>query len=211
MAKGAAVFAYKCHLDDEVKKKVAEQTGTDVSAVAELPSAVREQAEASVAADQGLQLAQMQNLTRKTIQNVTSKSFGVMAYYIDTGEPYVDNLIVADEKVPRDNVTAQYQTKNPGQQAVDVRCFENILRQKGPVDVNNCREIGNAALRFAHPLPQGSPVVIRFSLSADGLLAVHGKDPTTDGEVEISIDTAAILNADELKQKRSRSEAMAVS
>ena len=211
VAKGAAVFAYKCHLDDEVKKKVAEQTGTDVSAVAELPSAVREQAEASVAADQGLQLAQMQNLTRKTIQNVTSKSFGVMAYYIDTGEPYVDNLIVADEKVPRDNVTAQYQTKNPGQQAVDVRCFENILRQKGPVDVNNCREIGNAALRFAHPLPQGSPVVIRFSLSADGLLAVHGKDPTTDGEVEISIDTAAILNADELKQKRSRSEAMAVS
>ena len=85
VAKGAAVFAYKCHLDDEVKRKVAEQTGTEVSAVADLPMAVREQAEASVAAHEGLQLARMRGLTRKAIQNVTAKGYGMLFMARDAG------------------------------------------------------------------------------------------------------------------------------
>ena len=210
VAKGAAVFAYKCHLDDEVKKKVAEQTGTEVSAVAELPSEVREQAEASVAADEGLQLAQMQNLTRKTIQNVTSKSFGLVTHDPASRTEYVDNLIVADEKVPTE-ITKQYSTVSAGQRAVKVTCMENILRQKGRVDLEACSEIGEAELRFARPLPQGSPVEMRFSLSADGLLAVYGKDLTTGSEVELSIDTAAVLSAGEIEKKKNLSEAIAVS
>ena len=85
VAKGAAVFGYKCHLDDEVMKKAAEQTGADVSAVADLSEEARERAEASVAADEGLQLARMQGLTRKAIQNVTSKGFGIVLEDPDTG------------------------------------------------------------------------------------------------------------------------------
>ena len=76
VAKGAAVFGYKCHLDDKVMKKAAEQTGAEVSAVAELSEEARGRAEAGVAADEGLQIGRMQSLTRKAIQNVTSKSFG---------------------------------------------------------------------------------------------------------------------------------------
>ena len=210
VAKGAAVFGYKCHLDDEVQKKAAEQTGGEVSAVAELPAEVRARAEASVAADEGMQLGQMQSLTRKSIRNVTSKSFGTVVFDPETETRYVDNLIVADEKVPAD-VTETYRTVADGQRQVGVDCMENNLRQKGRVAIDACNEIGKATLHFARPLPQGSPVEVQFCLSADGLLSVRGKDLTTGSEVDLAIDTAAILNANEVEEKKSRSKAIAVS
>ena len=52
---------------------------------------------------------------------------------------------------------------------------------------------------------------IRYALSADGLLSVYGKDPTTGGEVEMEIATAAILSASEVEEKKRRSGAMKVS
>ena len=210
VAKGAAVFGYKCHLEDEVKKKVAEQTGADVATVNELPEAVRERAEASVAADEGLQLAQMQNLTRKTIQNVTSKSFGIRLTDAGTRKPYVHNLISADEKVPREERQTFY-TPDDGQTQVALVCFENILREKGRVDINSCTEIGRASMRFARALPQNSPVQVQYSLSTDGLLSVHAKDLTTDAVAEMAIETAAILSAQELEASKLRNTEMMVS
>ena len=210
VAKGAAVFGYKCYLDDEIMKRVGEQTGGDVSGVAAeaIPAALRERAEASVALDQGLQLAQMQSLTRKTIQNVTSKSFGVVAVD-DARKEHVANLIVVDAKVPAE-VTEKFSTAAEGQSSVDVRCMENTVREKGYVDLEASTEIGKAELRFARPVPKGSPLEFRFSLSADGLLSVHATDLTTGGEVDISIETAAILTADEVEEKKARSTAITV-
>ena len=185
VAKGAAVFGYKCYLDDEVMKRVGEQTGGDMSGVTAdaIPEAVRERAEASVALDQGLQLAHMQNLTRKTIQNVTSKSFGIVAMNA-AGKEHVANLIVVDEKVPAD-VTEKFHTVEDGQTRVDVRCMENTVRGGGDVDLETSTEIGRAELRFARPLPKGSALEFRFSLAADGLLSVHATDVTTRGEVDL--------------------------
>lgn len=210
VAKGAAVFGYKCYLDDEIMKRVGEQTGGDVSGVAveAIPAALRERAEASVALDQGLQLAQMQSLARKTIQNVTSKSFGVVA--VDAvGKEHVANLIVVDAKVPAE-VTEKFSTAAEGQRSVDVRCMENTVREKGYVDFEASTEIGKAELRFARPVPKGSPLEFRFSLSADGLLSVHATDLTTGGEVDISIETAAILTADEVEEKKAHSMGITV-
>ena len=210
VAKGAAVFGYKCYLDDEIMKRVGEQTGGDVSGVAAeaIPAALRERAEASVALDQGLQLAQMQGLTRKTIQNVTSKSFGVVAVD-DVGKEHVANLIVVDAKVPAE-VTEKFSTAAEGQRSVEVRCMENTVREKGYVDLEASTEIGKAELRFARPVPKGAPLEFRFSLSADGLLSVHATDLTTRGEVDIRIETAAILTADEVEEKKARSTAITV-
>ena len=211
VAKGAAVFGYKCFLDDEIMKKVAEQTGADLSGAATpaVPEEVRQRAEASVAVDQGLQLAQMQSLTRKTIQNVTSKSFGVVAVD-DARREHVSNLIVVDARVPAE-VTERFRTVDEGQTSVNVICMENILRQSGYVDIEASTEIGKAELPFARPLPKDSPLEFRFSLSADGLLSVHATDLTTGGEVEIAIQTAAILSTDEVVEKKRQSMAMTVS
>ena len=211
VAKGAAVFGYKCFLDDEIMKKVAEQTGADMSGpgAATVPEEVRQNAEASVAVDQGLQLAQMQSLTRKTIQNVTSKSFGVVAVD-ETRNEHVSNLIVVDAKVPAE-VTERFRTVDEDQTKVEVVCMENILRRSGYVDIEASTEIGRAELPFSRPLPKGSPLEFRFSLSADGLLAVHATDLTTGGEVDLDIQTAAILSTDEVEKRKMQSMAITVS
>ena len=211
VAKGAALFGYKCYLDDEVMKRVAEQTGDDVSGVTAdaVPEAIRQRAEASVALDQGMQLGQMQNLTRKTIQNVTSKSFGVVA--VDAaGKEHVVNLIVVDDKVPAE-ATEKFSTVQEGQTSVNVRCMENIVRQKGYVDLEASTEVGTAELPFARAVPKGAPLEFRFSLSDDGLLSVHATDLTTGREVDITIQTAAILTADEVEEKKVQSTAITVS
>ena len=211
VAKGAAVFGYKCFLDDAIMKKVSEQTDGDVSGVplTAVPTEVRQRAEASVAVDQGLQLAQMQNLTRKTVQNVTSKSFGLVALDNERKE-CVSNLIVAQSKVPVE-VTKTFITADENQDSVDVVCMENTLSQKDHVDIENSTEVGRSRLSFARSLPKGSPVVFRFSLSPDGLLSVHGTDPTTGGEVDLAIQTASILSADEVEEKKTQNTAITVS
>ena len=210
VAKGAAVYGYKCHLEDEVKKKVAQETGTEVETVNELPEPVRQRAEASVAANEGLQLAQMQVLTRKTIQNVSSKSFGVQLTDKYTGKPYVHNLISADDKVPSE-ISQTFSTFEDGQTEVALVCFENILREKGRVEIEASAEIGRASMRFARPLPGNSPVEVQFSLTTDGLLSVQARDLTTGAEAEIEIETAAILSAEELENSKRRSTEMVVS
>ena len=211
VAKGAAVFGYKCFLDDEVTKKVAAETGGAVSdlATSPVPEQLRARAEASVAVEQGLQLTQMQSLTRKTIQNVTSKSFGIIAVD-EARREHVSNLIVVDAKVPAE-VTERFHTVDEGQTAVNVICMENTLRQSGYVETEGSIEIGKTELRFGRPLPKGSPLDFRFSLSADGLLSVHATDLTTGAEVDLEIKTAAILSGDEVAEKRVQGKAITVS
>ena len=203
VAKGAAVYGYKCHLEDEVKKKAAEHTGAEISALGELTEKVRQRAEAGVAAAEGLQLAKMQRLTRKTIQNVTSKGFGIRSTDRATRMPFCQNMIEADAKVPTE-VTGTLVTIDPWQTWMEVVCYENVSRRRGRVELEACTKIGNTALRFARPLPIDSPVEFRFTLSADGLLSVRGKDLTTEAEVDLEIETGAILGAAEVEQSKLR-------
>ncbi len=211
VAKGAALFGYKCYLDDEIMKKIAEEAGNQVADVttANVPDVLRERAEATVAADHGLQLSQMQNLTRKAIENVTSKSFGVVA--VDSANnrrEYVENLVVVNEKVPRET-SKEFNTVAENQTSVNLRCMENKLDGQ-EVDLDVCTEIGTATLKFARALPRNSPIKVSFSLSADGLLSVRASDLTTGGEIDITIETAAILSSDELREKKARSTSIAV-
>ena len=96
VAKGAAIYGFRCLLEDKVQMKVAEQTGALIAARGRLAESVRERAEASVAASAGLQLAQMQGLMRKTIQNVTSKSLGAGVMDKVTRERSCYNMIEAN-------------------------------------------------------------------------------------------------------------------
>ena len=201
VAKGAAMYGYKCHLDDEVRKKAAEQTGTDVSDVTALSEEDLERAEKTVAAEEGLQLGKMRSLTRKSIHNVTAKSFGEVLVQEATGRERVLNMIVADDKVPADH-TEMTRTLVDGQPGINITVMENNVREKGWVEKKVCTEIGKTYLEFARPLPRHSPVEMRFSLSNDGLLSIHGKDLTTSREIELEIKTASILSADEIADRK---------
>ena len=224
VAKGAALMGLKCQLDEKfkewVKKEIAQETGKDVADVTEeevetaaQDGDLRERGEEKLAGDHGMSLPGIQHLSRKTIRNVTSKSFGVVVV-VDAGgkrEQRVNNLIVIDDAVPK-SATGQYGTVDEGQPGLTINCVENDERvgPEGSVEYDPSQSIGTAELMFAKPLPKGSPVEVRFSLADDGRLDVHGKDLTTHKEIDAVFKSEAILTVEEIEEKKSRNMGIAV-
>ncbi|CAM2065135.1 Hsp70 family protein [Sulfidibacter corallicola] len=212
VAKGAAVFGFKCLLDEQIKEKVAAETGQATEQVdLALGGSTVERAKEEVAMEHGLTLPGLQKIVDKVISNVTSKSFGVRVYDPVRGCQAVANLIHVNDRVPT-TASQQFGTQNDGQTQADLVCMENLQDEsKGTVSEDLCREVGQAVLDFRKPMKRGAPVEITFDLSADGLLSMKGKDLTGGLEVQAEWLTAAIMNEEELSQAKSRNLAMAVS
>jgi molecular chaperone DnaK len=210
VAKGAAIFGYKCYLDQQIKIRIADQTGqaADQIDVAKLDTAVIEKAQSAVAQDHGLSLRGLKAVVEKKITNVTSKSFGIVVMNGQDRE-VVANLIGIDSPVPQ-SISQQFGTYEDGQIQVDLRCMENKLPVNGEVEIGNCQEVGQAVLKFARPLPHASPIQITFDLGPDGLLKVHGRDLTTGKEIDATFKTQSILSREEVEAARSHNLALQV-
>lgn len=211
VAKGAAVFGYKCYLDEQIKIRIAEETGQAKEEVDldHVEKAVVEAAQEVVAREHGLALPGLKNLVNKKITNVTSKSFGVVVVNRSRAKEVVANLILVDESVPRSS-SQQFGTLEDGQVQVDLRCMESTLESR-EVEVADCKELGLAVLSFGKPLPEGSPIEVTFDLAADGLLKLHGRDLTTSNEIDAEFKTKSILSREEVSAAKSRNLAFNVS
>lgn len=215
VAKGAALYALKLDLERQLKERVAGETGQDAKDVDlnEVSEELREKVEGEVADEAGLTESALRDLTQKQVQNVTSKSFGVVTYDDDWDEGRVLNLITIDDPVPRE-VSSPFQTLHDGQTGVKIECMENTQR-KGPDDdampLETSTKIGEAMLQFARPLPKHSPLEFVFRLGDDGLLHLYGLDLTTNGEIEAEFATAAILTREEFEKRKARNMAFKIS
>ncbi|KHD11257.1 hypothetical protein PN36_13095 [Candidatus Thiomargarita nelsonii] len=216
VAKGAAIFGYKCYLDEQIKIAIAEETGqvAETLNIDSVDEIVFKEAQKKVASQHGLALPGLKKLTETQITNVTSKSFGIVVVINEKGDEGVQNMIMIDENIPK-NITLPFSTFADNQEGVNLRCMENTER-KGSEDspipqVEPTQEIGNAELSFSRPLPKNSPIEITFSLAPDGLLSIHGKDLTTQGEIEAEFKTDSILSRDELEEKKKHNLAISVS
>lgn len=201
VAKGAAIFGYKCYLDEEIKIRLDNEP--EKASQAEVEKARRE-----VALEQGLTLAAVKRIHETKITNVISKSFGIVVMNEQDRE-VVTNLIEIDESVPR-TVTRQFGTHEEGQDRVDLRCMENTLSGVRELEVSACKELGMAVLPFARSLPRHSPIEITFDLGPDGLLKLYGRDLTTGGEIDAQFETKSIMSSKEVEESKSRNLTMKV-
>ncbi len=213
VAKGAAIFGFKCFLDREIKIRIAGQTGEKPDEVRPdaAPAAVREQAQREVAESLGLALPSVRKLTNATIKNVSSKSFGLVVLDRATNTEVVTNLIVIDDPVPK-TTTQKFSTHSEGQTDVELVLMENQDRG-GPgkhVAVSACEEIRREVLEFGRGLPTGSPIEVTFALGPDGLLSVDSRDLTTGRALHVDHQTASIMSKEEIEVARSRNLAMQV-
>ncbi len=210
VAKGAAIFGYKCYLDEQIKIRVAEQTGQAAEDVdlGQADDAVVEEAQKEVAQNHGLTLPGLKEVVEKEITNVTSKSFGIVVMNAQDRE-VVANLIEIDDQVPKTR-TEQYGTYAEDQIQVDLRCMENKLHGRGEIEIDECTELGMAVLKLGRPMPAGSPIEITFELAADGLLQLQGRDLTNGGEIDARFETESIMSREEVEVAKSRNLAFDV-
>ncbi len=214
VAKGAAIFGYKCQLEEMIRIAIAEETGRDAGDIdlASEQGSTKNNKLKEIAHRLGLPPGQASALVAKRVTNVTSKSFGVVVMDVESNAERVVNLIQKDQQVPCDAVQ-QFGTFMDDQASVDIRCMENqIISDPGQtLDPTDCTMVGNAVLGFERRLPKGSPVEIRFRLGPDGRLQMEGKDLSTGGTFETVFETASVMTQNALEEARSTALTMSVS
>jgi len=213
VAKGAAIFGHRAALEERIVIKLAEQTGQAADSIdlAAVTDADRQSAARKVAAEEGMTLPSLEKLIGPRISNVTSKSFGVVVIDDDaTKRKVVRNLVVIQDPVPK-NITERFSTNEDGQSDVEIRIMQN-KQATDKAELSDCNPdpVGTAVLTFARPLPKGSPIEITFRLGPDGRLSVHGRDLTTNGEIDAEFEMEGVMSNDEVEQARSRALSMTV-
>ncbi len=209
VAKGAALFGYKCYLDEQIKIRIAEQTGQDAEKieVEKVEAKVIEKAQSEVARAHGLALPGLKALVEKKITNVTSKSFGMVAFN-DKDREVVYNLILIDAQVPATH-KEEFYTREEGQTSVDMRCMENKLSDR-QVEVPDSKELGLAVLDFGRAMPKSTPIEVTFQLGPDGLLSLYGREQTTGREIKAEFKTESIMGREEVEEAKSRNLSLRV-
>jgi molecular chaperone DnaK (HSP70) len=209
VAKGAAIFAHKTAINDELIRRIAEQTGQDAADIKleEVHEETLQQVRQEVADNMGLALGQVQKAAT-TITNVASKSFGLITTDPATGQEFLTNLIFKNDPVPRE-VTKRFGTLTNNQDSVLLTIKECEVSDP-QVDPTNANQIGEARLTIPSGLPAGSPIDVTFQLNDEGRLDIRAVEATAFRTVEIVIQTASVISGQELEEAKQRSTAISI-
>ena len=92
--------------------------------------------------------------------------------------------------------TRRFKTHRPGQKSVAVKVIEG-----GDASGNNSTPIGTCVIRELPPgLPQGTPVDVSFTYTANGRLLVHACLPELEQEASMTIERDSGLSEDGLNR-----------
>ncbi|MBW1989889.1 MAG: Hsp70 family protein [Deltaproteobacteria bacterium] len=141
------------------------------------------------------------------ILDIASKSFGIAAKD-KKGRPGVSIIVTRNSTVP---VKAQktFYTVSDNQKGVNIRIMESETHHTR-VGEDEAVPIGNAKLRFPKGLPKNTPVDISFSLNREGRLHMTATERTHGKSVELVVETASVISAEELERAKSRRERISV-
>jgi molecular chaperone DnaK len=211
VAKGAAIYGWKIFLQDEVKDKVAQKTGKNVDELDDLEDIdlkdVLDEVEEMVAQDTGYTVSDIQR-SRIKIQNVTSKSFGVIAHDSNDQE-IVYNLILKNNEVPV-NISRAFGTAVANQEAASIQIMENesgetVTRPEHAV------LIGNAVLNLPSDLKENTAIEITFRLNEEGRLEITAEETSeTRRSVNVTIETRSVIQGEELEEAKTRARHIVV-
>lgn len=213
VAKGAALYGNKLSINDELIRRIAEDSGESFEEVRSnleennIDDDILERVLQDIADDTGFKLAAVKGANIE-ISNVVSKSFGVVA--IDSkGNEIVSNLIFKNSTVPCE-VTKGYGTNEEGQESALIRIMESEVSES-VIDLELAQEIGVAELSLPAGLPYNSPILITFTLNEDGRLEMRARETRDNKNVEIDIETTCVISGDELVEAKERSRNIIVS
>ena len=213
VAKGAAIYGCKLALNDGLIKKISENTGKKIDTfgdIIELTDAVDvtpaqiQEAARQVADETGYTLTAVERSVVR-VKNVTSKSFGVIVRNRQN-EELVFNLITRNTSVPVNTKKAFY-TGIADQETVLIRIMENETSET-TVPPQHAIEIGTAVLDLPDGLPADLPVEITFNLDMEGCLQINAVETFESRAVDVTLNTCAVINGQELEEAKVRCKSL---
>ncbi|PJI07873.1 MULTISPECIES: Hsp70 family protein [Clostridium] len=213
VSKGAALYGWKLSVNDELIKRISEDTGKDVEDVKKsisennIDEDVVEKAAKKVADDTGYTLSAVKSSNVKVV-NVVSKSFGVVTYNNEDKE-VIYNLIIKNSEVPYE-FTEKFGTKEENQENVMITIVEDELTDR-VVEKEYGSKIGEAELVLPENLPKNSPVDITFKLNSEGRLEIKAVEAAEGKEVSTSIETSSVIKGKDLEEAKERNKNIEVS
>ena len=215
VTKGAAIYGWKLALNDGLIQRISENTGAkintegdiiDLTEAVDVTPAQIQEAVRQVADETGYTLAAVERSTMK-VKNVTSKSFGVIVRNRQN-EEIVFNLITRNTSVPVKTKKAFF-TGIADQDTVLIRIMENETSET-TIPPQNALEIGTAVLDLPDGLPADLPVEITFNLDMGGCLQINAVETSEARTVDVTLDTCAVINGDELEEAKTRCQSLVV-
>jgi molecular chaperone DnaK len=208
VAKGAALYGMQKSLQDWVKTRVQEINDSTGGNSEEETKKAEEQAKEELSKIvPSIGPGTIESNIQRTIKNVTSKSFGIIAFV--EGERKVVNLIKKNDSLPN-TITQEFGTREDDQESVLLEIMENEVSDDR-LEIENAVNIGEAILHLPQGLPQGSPIEVTFVLNEDGRLEVTGRELTNNGQVNATLQTTSIITLEEVEEAKVRSSALQVS
>ncbi|MGM0842251.1 MAG: Hsp70 family protein [Bacillota bacterium] len=208
VAKGAALYGMQKSLQEWVKNRTQEIQETSGDSSEEDTEKAQKQAEEELTnIVPSIGPAAIESSMKRTIKNVTSKSFGIIAF-VD-GERMVCNLIMKNDSLPN-SVTQSFGTREDDQETVLLEIMESEVSD-ATLEIENAMEIGEATLEIPAGLSAGSPIEVTFVLNEDGRLEITGKELTNNGQVNATVQTTSIITLEEVEEAKVRSSALQVS
>ena len=202
VAKGAALYALKESLLDQVQDFLATQVAVDGKPAKPVDMAGVSEEEVAQALDHlekelGFTLTgPVRELVNTRIVNVLSKSLGVIARN-EQSLDVVFYLLPRNSEVPLERIS-DFGTDADNQSAVDIRVMSGERDSPDPLD---CQEVGIASLNLPERLPAKSPIRVKFAINQDGRLGVSATDLTGGGTIDVEFQTEAVMNAEEVAER----------
>ncbi|MCL2035393.1 MAG: Hsp70 family protein [Oscillospiraceae bacterium] len=204
VAKGAAIYGERQAFFSELIEAAAQETGKSTQEI----KRELENGTASImqlAEDADMHIEDLTDAVNMDIINVTSRSFGTIAFKDMNAEDDTEilyNLIVKNDELPA-KMTKQFYTVVDNQKAVYIRVLESLSSERS-TNPEEGTEIGEAVLELPEGLPPGSPLEIEFTLNESGLLELHAKELKQGREVAARFETADTISDYEVMAAKRR-------
>src|SRR5262249_28824102 len=212
VAKGAALYALKESLLDEVEDFLSTKVASGDKPAQPVDMAAVSEEEVTQALDHlekelGFTLTgPVRELVNTRIVNVLSKSLGVIARN-EQSLDVVYYLLPRNSEVPLERMS-DFGTDADNQAAVDIRVMSGERDSPDPLD---CQEVGIASLSLPERLPAKSPIRVKFAINQDGRLGVSATDLTGGGSIDVEFQTEAVMSAEEVAERSTALRLLTVS
>lgn len=138
------------------------------------------------------------------IEVATTKSFAVDAIVEGTGKEMCCNLIKKNMSMPDGviEVNRTFGTLYDNQREVLFKVYESD-NMEDIYDIDETCYLGEALLEgLPSNLPKYSPIEVTFILNKEGILEMTGREPSSNKEVKITLQTQGVMSVEEKNEIR---------